>query len=136
MAQVELDDFPSGRWQDGSKLPRLAGAEALLIRAHQIDPGNVTASYRLGLIAMLRRDYVTAQGYLENAHAHDPGQRGVHKALGYCYVWLGDFERAGKLLATLPEAKSELEAYVEWWKEQGRLDLAERARQMAEGLGS
>jgi hypothetical protein len=136
MAQVELDDFPSGRWQDGSKLPQLAEAEALLVRAYQIDPENVTASYNLGLIAMLRRDYATAQGYLENAHAHDPGQRGVHKALAYCYVWLGDFERAGKLLAALPEAKNELEAYVKWWGEQGRPDLVERAKKMAEELGN
>jgi tetratricopeptide (TPR) repeat protein len=136
MAQVELADFPSGRWQDGSKLPELAGAEALLVRAYQIDPGNVTASYRLGLIAMLRRDFVTAQGYLENAHDHDPGQRGVHKALAYCYVWLGEYERAGRLLAALPEARSELEAYAKWWGEQGRPDLAEKARRMVEKLGS
>jgi len=135
MAQVELDDFPSGKWQDGSKLPRLAAAEALLTRANQIDPRNVTASYRLGLIAMLRRDYVTAQGYLENAHALDPGQRGVLKALGYCYVWLGDYERAGRLFSALPEAKNELEAYAIWWKEQDRPDLVEKAKHMAEELG-
>jgi O-antigen ligase len=136
MAQVELADFPSGRWQDGSKLPELARAEALLVRANQIDPGNVPASYRLGLIAMLRRDYVSARGYLENAYAHDPGQRGVRKALGYCYVWLGDFERGGKLLAYLPGARGELQAYATWWGEQGRPDLAEKARKMVEGLGS
>ncbi len=136
MAQVELDDFPRDKWQDGSKLPRLAEAESLLKRANQIDPGNVTASYRLGLIAMLRRDYTTARGYLENAYAHDPGQRGVLKALGYCYVWLGEYERAGKLLASLPEVRDELEAYTIWWKEQGRPDLAEKAKKMAEKLGS
>jgi tetratricopeptide (TPR) repeat protein len=136
MAQVELADFPSGRWQDGSQVPALAEAEALLNRAFEIDPENVTASYRLGLIAMLRRDYAAAQGYLEHAYAKDPNHHGIRKSLGYSYVWQGKFEQAGKLLRVTPGARAEMGTYVWWWQVQGRPDLAERAKGMIRMLGS
>jgi tetratricopeptide (TPR) repeat protein len=134
MAQVELADFPSGQWQDGSQVPALTGAESLLQRAVGIDSENVTANYRLGLIAMLRRDYPAAQAYLERAFAKEPEHQGVRKSLGYCYAWLGEFELAGKLLGDSPGVRAELEAYTWWWVQQDRPDLAERARHMAEGM--
>jgi tetratricopeptide (TPR) repeat protein len=136
MAQVELADFPSGRWQDGSQIPALAEAEALLNRAFELDPENVTASYRLGLIAMLRRDYPAAQYYLEFTYAKDPGHHGLRKALGYSYAWLGDFEQAGELLRVTRGARAELGTYIWWWQVQGRPDLAEKAIGMIKELES
>jgi O-antigen ligase len=135
MAQVELADFPSGRWQDGSQVPALADAEALLERAFEIDPENLTASYRLGLIAMLRRDYATAQIHLKRAYIIDPKHPGVRKSLGYSYAWMGDFVWAKELLAGIPGIRAELEAYVWWWRDLGRPDLAERAKGMIRMLG-
>jgi len=130
MARVELADFPSTKWADGSQVAGLTVAEALFKKAIGINPGNATANYRLGLIAMLRRDFPAARGYLEKAYAVEPGQRGVQKVLGYCYVWLGDYERAGSRLAGIREAKQELETYTWWWATQGRPDLAQRAESM------
>jgi O-antigen ligase len=130
MARVELTGFPSGTYQDGSQAPALAPAEALFQKAQAIDAQNVTANHRLGLIAMLGRDYPLAQGYLERAYTADPGHRGVRKSLAYTYVWLGEYERAVRLLQDIPEAVNEMETYAWWWGTQGRPDLAEKANAM------
>jgi hypothetical protein len=71
---------------------------------------------------MLRTDFDAAVGYLEVANKYAPGHRGIIKSLGYCYVWLGDFDNAQRLLAEIPEASEELGIYVWWWGE-SRTDL-------------
>jgi tetratricopeptide (TPR) repeat protein len=134
MARVELAGFPTGKFDDGSRAAELAPAESLFTKALALDPGNVTANYRLGLAALLRRDFPAAQTSLEKAYSADPGHRGVQKSLGYCYVWLGQLERAGQVLSGIPEARREMEAYVSWWQEQGRPDLARWAGEMVAGL--
>jgi tetratricopeptide (TPR) repeat protein len=134
MARVELADFPSGGWQDGESLSSLAPAEALFNQALQRHPGNFAANYRLGLFAMYRRDYSLAKSYLERAHLEAPRHRGVRKVLGYCHVWLGEFDEAGQFLNDIPEAGYELEAYSWWWATQGREDLSAYAAQMAATL--
>jgi tetratricopeptide (TPR) repeat protein len=131
MARVELADFPSGGWQDGENLAALAPAEALFNQALQRHPGNFTANHRLGLLAMYRSDYPLAKSYLERAHLEAPRHRGVRKVLGYCHVWLGEFDQAGQFLGDIPEARYELEAYSWWWATQGRDDLSANAAQMA-----
>lgn len=134
MAQVDLANFPSGQWDDGRDIARLLPAEERFIAALGHDPGNRTANHRLGLIDLLRRDFPAACAYLEAAYAADSRHRGIQKSLGYCYVWSGQEERAAGLLAAIPEARQELEVYGGWWNEQGRPDLAERARQAAQQL--
>ena len=88
------------------------------------------------MISMLRQNYTAASTYLESAQAQAPDHRGIIKSLGYCYVWLGDFEDAQLLLDKIPEAKNELDVYVWWWGTQGRPDLAEKASTMASRLES
>jgi O-antigen ligase len=134
MARVELSDFPSGKWDEGQDLPALAPAEALFESALQDDRYNLTAHYRLGLITMLRRDFPAAQSQLEAAFILDSGHRGVRKALGYCYVWLGMYDRAANMLQAIPEAKQELAVYAWWWASQNRPDLAQRADQMVKAM--
>ncbi|HEX9091064.1 MAG TPA: tetratricopeptide repeat protein, partial [Anaerolineales bacterium] len=130
MARVELIDFPSGKWDSLENLPALAPAEALFNKALQDDPSNLTAHYRLGLISILRRDFPGARSHLEAAYTQDPEHRGVLKSLGYCYVWLGMYDKAANMLGTIPEAKEELSVYNWWWGTQDRTDLAQRAGEM------
>ncbi len=130
MARVELANFPSGQWDDGQRLPALARAEGLFRRALSLDEANFTAHYRLGMTAMLGRDFGAAQAHLEAAGAIQSGHRGVRKMLGLCYAWNGEFERALPLLEGIPEASVELRVYPWYWRTQGREDLARRAEQM------
>ncbi|MCC6191303.1 MAG: tetratricopeptide repeat protein [Anaerolineales bacterium] len=126
-ARVQLADWPTGQWSTGEEAPELEATRGAFERALALDPDNVTAHYRLGLLAELERDFATAARHLEQAHAADPGHRGIRKALAYAYVWLGETPAALPLLATLPETAGELSVYAWWWRTQGRADLARRA---------
>ncbi|MCA9999597.1 MAG: tetratricopeptide repeat protein, partial [Anaerolineales bacterium] len=114
------------------RVAELEPAAALLAHALDLDATNVTAQYRLGLIAMLNRDYETAVAHLEIAHQRDPNHRGITKNLGYSYIWLGDLAQARTLLANICEVEQEMGVYVWWWRQQGRPDLSGRAAQMRE----
>jgi hypothetical protein len=134
MSQVELKDFPTNRWASAEIIPRLEMAEDLLHTALQYDPDNQTANHRLGLIAMFQRDFQSAAKFLEKAHQVAPGHRGILKSLGYCYVWLGEAEKAQALLRNIPEARSELDVYVWWWGVEGQPELAQKASEFSSGL--
>src|SRR5688572_1063641 len=127
MSQVELENFPTGQWATSETAPRLEVAESTLHAALQYDSHNQTANYRLGLISMLRRDFKTAAANLETAYQRAPSHRGIIKSLGYCYVWLGDIDKAQTLLDQIPEAQNEMKVYIWWWDTQGRSDLSEKA---------
>ena len=130
MSQVELKDFPTGQWATSEIVPRLELAQATLRTALQYEPHNQTANYRLGLISMLHQDFATAAAHLETAYQEAPNHRGIIKSLGYSYVWLGDMDKAQKLLEQIPEAQAEMKVYIWWWETQGRPDLSERASRM------
>ncbi len=134
MARYELVEFPSAVWQETLDLEALYPTIESLKRSLQYNPENVTANFRLGTLAMLGRDFRTAQTFLEQAHAADPNHRGSRKVLGYCYAWLGRPEQAASLLSTIPEARSELEVYEWWWSERGRADLSQFAAETIERL--
>lgn len=136
MAKVELVDFPNAGWAGIDIIPQLQQAETTLLSALGSDPKNLTANHDLGLIAMQSRDFQNAVIYLEKAHQQIPAHRGVTKALGYCYVWLSDFDKAQLLLTTIPEAYDELDVYTWWWKDQGRADLSDLASVMSRKLDS
>jgi len=136
MSQVELYDFPSGQWDDGSQVAALSTAETLFMQALRYNPNNRAAHHRLGLITMLHRDFPTAVANLENAYQLDTLHRGIRKALSYSYVWAGQHELAVPLIVEIPEANDEMKVYSGWWKTQGRMDLADRAEQMAMYLQS
>jgi tetratricopeptide (TPR) repeat protein len=127
MSQGELKDFPSNQWSTSDMVPRLELADTTFRSALQYEPRNRTANYRLGLISMLRQDFKTAAANLEIAYQEAPNHRGIIKSLGYCYVWLGEFDRAQALLGRIPETQNEMSVYTWWWETQGRPDLSERA---------
>jgi len=135
MSQVELKNFPSGKWATSDMVDRLEAAESTLQAAIQYEPHNQTANYRLGLISMLRQDFMTAATNLETAYQEAPNHRGIIKSLGYCYVWLGDMAKAQRLLDRIPEAQDEMKVYIWWWETQARPDLSERASLMSSRLG-
>ena len=134
MAKVELAGFPTNEWTDPSILPELEQADGSLHSARQVDPTNRTANYRLGLISMLGGDFSSASAYLERAQQVAPNHRGIIKALGYCYVWLGNTEKARFFLSKIPEAENELGVYTWWWGIQGREDLSQKASFMISEL--
>ena len=131
MAKIELAGFPTNQWADAGIVEKLQDAETSFLASVEADPSNQTANHRLGLISMLRRDFVSGCNYLEAAHGQSPGHRGIVKSLGYCYVWLGDFKTARSFLMTIPEASDELDAYAGWWKKQGNSQLARNAVELA-----
>ena len=134
MSQVELKGFPTGQWATSEIVPGLEMAEATLHSALQYDSRNQTANYRLGLISILRRDFKAAAANLETAYQEAPNHRGITKSLGYCYVWLGDMDKARQLLTRIPEAQNEMRVYIWWWDTQGRPDLAEQASKIVSRL--
>lgn len=136
MARVELSGFPTNQWADPSIVERMQDAETSLLASVEADPSNRTANHRLGLIAMLRQDFHSAEVYLSNAYRESPRHRGIVKSLGYCRVWVGDFDNAQFVLAEFPEAKAELDSYVWWWQVHGRSDLSKRASAMRILLGA
>jgi O-antigen ligase len=134
MSQVQLKDFPTGQWATSEIVPRLEMADTTLHFALQYDSRNQTANYRLGLISMLRQDFETAAAHLETAYQEAPNHRGIIKSLGYCYVWLGDMDKARLLLKRIPEAQYEMSVYIWWWGTQGRPDLSKNASIMISRL--
>jgi hypothetical protein len=134
MSQVELKDFPTGQWATSEIVPRLELADTAFQSALQYEPGNQTANYHLGRISMLRQDFKTAAANLETAYQEIPNHRGIIKSLGYCYVWLGEMDKAQALLDRIPEARHEMEVYIWWWETQGRPDLSERASRIVSRL--
>jgi O-antigen ligase len=135
MAKVELSDFPTGFWDEGKRADLLSPAESLFNRAIIYEPANPSANYRLGLIAMLKRDYPTAISHLEIARINDPYHRGILKALGLSYIWNGQIEDAIPLLSLIPESNQELAIYPWWWREQNRQDLATYAEEYLKMVG-
>jgi hypothetical protein len=127
MSQVELDGFPNNGWAGPAIFFKLDNAMSALHSSLQFNPDNRTANQRLGMISMINQEFESGSEYLETAHRVAPGHRGIIKSLGYCYVWLGDFEKAKSLLLDIPEAQEELDVYIWWWGTQGRDDLSENA---------
>jgi len=134
MAQQQLTSWPTGEWDDDRDVATLRGAEAWFAKALASNADNPSAHYRLGLIDMLQRDFTGAVEHLSLAAQRYPRHRGVMKSQGFALCWAGFPDEAAQLLAAIPEARRELETYVWWWGNQGRFDLADRARQLAARL--
>ena len=136
MARLELISWDAGQWDEGTDVSNLTPAEELFHRALRYDQRNRTAHHRLGLIAMLKRDYANAITHLEAAYEDDNNHRGIWKSLGFSYVWSGQYQQALLFLSKIPEASEELEIYPWWWRKQGREDLAFKAEAMLKRVAS
>lgn len=136
MEKVELVDFPTGTWDDGGNADLFSQAESSFRIALSYSPGNPQANYRLGLIALSKKDFPPAMNYLQTAYTGDSNHRGIIKSLGLSYVWNGQVDKALPLLSLIPESKQELEIYQWWWSQQNRTDLALYAAEYIEKSGS
>ena len=130
LARAELVGWPTNQWDAGDNLERFTPATVHFERALVIHSQNRTANHRLGLIAMVERAYETAVPHLEQAHQQTKAYRGIVKNLGYSYVWLGQYDDAQETLATISEARAEMNIYNSWWERQNRPDLAAKAGEM------
>lgn len=131
LARAELaTGWPTNQWDAGRNLERFDSAAALFEQALAIEPENRTAHHRLGVIAMVKRDYETAVTHLEQAAAVSEEHRGVTKSLGYSYVWSGQLDLAAPILQLIQESRTEMTVYTSWWERQNRPDLASRASEM------
>jgi O-antigen ligase len=129
MAKIQLANFPTSTWDEGKQTNLLQPAESLFSQALVYDPTNPRAHYRLGLIALLNRDFTNAIYHLKIANRGDPYHRGIIKALGYSYLWDGQFVAARSFLSLLPESNQEIAVYSWWWGQQQRPDLSANAAQ-------
>lgn len=129
MARVELRDYPTGEWSDGREVADLASARTRFERSLLFNANNRTALHRLGLIAMLERDYESAKDSLYSAYLLDRDHKGIRKSLMYAYVWTGDTRQAMPLLRDFPEARAELSTYQWWWNEMGYPNLSQAAEE-------
>ena len=78
------------------------------------DNGNVTASRRLGQIALARGDYETARRFLEEAYGRAPQQRATRLLLGEVYAVTGRVDDAATLWRTVDTSYGQLDGR-EWW---------------------
>jgi tetratricopeptide (TPR) repeat protein len=130
MSRVELASWPINQLDDGNNAGRLSDTEGYFQQALAYNPNNRTANHRLGLIAMVNRDYPSAVTYLESAADRDQNHPGINKNLGYSYLWDNQPQEAQAILSELPEARQELGVYVWWWDKLSRQDLADTAETM------
>lgn len=130
MDRVLLPGWPHNEWRESPYATVLRPAKMHFEQALALDVSNRTAHQRLGMMALLERDFKTAVFHLEHAYQQDPHHQGIIKQLGYAYVWQGQPERALPLLVETPGAASEMEIYISWWQGQHRPELAEQAAAM------
>jgi tetratricopeptide (TPR) repeat protein len=124
MAKAELYDFPSNSFDYLPEKEPIEQAKEYFNLSLAIDPWNQTANYRLGMMASQETNFQAAVPYLEVAYQGNVRHRGIQKLLGYNYAWTGQPDIAAQMLADIPEARQELEAYIWWWGANQRPDLA------------
>jgi hypothetical protein len=135
MSRTEISGFPGNpRYWSGFDIAELGSAKALFAQSLTLDPSNLSANYRSGLIAAMGDDNVTAARFWETAHRSARHHRGLQKMLGYAYVWTGRIADAESLLRDIPEAPDEMWTYSWRWKTQGRLERSQYAAEVAQRL--
>lgn len=84
-------------------------SEVLFVQALAAKPGSTPIQRRYGLLLMEQERFDEAIPLLEQAHAAAPGHLATRKSLGLAFLWTGNLDRAGELLAGLPNILPELE---------------------------
>jgi thioredoxin-like negative regulator of GroEL len=110
MAREELVGYPNGRWdadrnREVNESQPVQAALFSFNQSIQLDPDNVTARYRMGLIEIGKGDLQAALLQLKRANELAPAHRGIRKVLGYIYTWTGQLDPALELLVQVPEAQ-------------------------------
>lgn len=106
-------------------------SRARFARALQLNPRDVSARRRAGLLALESGQFADAAGHLGEAWREDPENRTTRKAYGLASVWTGDLDRAAWLLQEPPGMAAELTTWSQWRASRGEAALAIAAARVA-----
>jgi putative inorganic carbon (HCO3(-)) transporter len=118
-AKAELGDL-----HDGAREVYLRAAIADYERALQLDPDNRTANLRLGNLAVAAGRYEEGVEYLEVVWRSAPEDPTACKALGLAYAWVGEIDKAARLLQSIKDIVTELNTWGWWHNHEGRQQVA------------
>lgn len=136
--QPGLHEELGSEYRNAGKIPE---AEAAFQRELELDPHNVLARYKLGVLAVEKGDGATAKELIEAALKEKPGLVNVDYNLGRAEMLLGHDEAAAVLLDRATRAQSEPEVIQQAWYQLGivsrrlhRPDAARNAMAMFQKL--
>ncbi len=122
------------------RMPRVVAME----RARRVfesvlaqQPENSVVNRRLGMMALDTGNFQLARAYLETAYRHERHNQPTLKALGYAYLWTGDFSRAAEMFRQVDfrsRLVDEMHYYRQYWKTRNREDLSAAAAEMEKTL--
>jgi O-antigen ligase len=98
-------------------------------RALQLQPRNVTANRRLGMIELSLGDYEGALGHLEAAHDAEPWNEINRRLLGEALIVNGQPQEGAALWDTVSNEQRQLEARAYWYEQIGDAERAAWIRQ-------
>jgi tetratricopeptide (TPR) repeat protein len=98
-------------------------------RALELQPGNVTANRRLGMIELSMGDYEDALGHLEAAHVAEPWNDINRRLLGEALIVNGRLQEGAALWAGVSNEQRQLEARAYWYEQIGDAERAAWIRQ-------
>jgi tetratricopeptide (TPR) repeat protein len=118
-SQRELSIYHWPEWSIQDALRRspqidLAPAVRNYQAALALDPGNVTAQWRLGLIELSLGQYELAGGHLQAAYRIAPGRRAIRQLLGEYYAITGEPQRAAELWQAIDLSQGQMYLRL-WW---------------------
>jgi len=120
--KAELSDLP-----DDAREAYLRAAIADYGRALQLDPDNRTANLRLGNLAVAAGRYEAGIAHLEVVWRAAPEDPTTCKALGLAYAWVGEIDKAARLLKSIKDIVTELNTWGWWHNHEGRQQVAMNA---------
>jgi hypothetical protein len=124
LAQVQLRGWPNHKITSEELLSQISPAENSFKQAIKLQSNQPTANYRVGLIATEQQDFIKSNFHLSTAFDQRPFHRGIRKALGFSFAWIGETTTASKILSPIPEAPYELGIYSQYWQSENRMDLS------------
>jgi putative inorganic carbon (HCO3(-)) transporter len=132
--QTKADSLLSPDLDDTVREAETRRAAAYFERALDLNPAQLVAHRRLGMMALDQQNFETAVSYLEQAYSQEPQNQATLKLLGYAYVWTGQLNLAEERFRQLNPPGTlvdELEYWQWWWGTQDREDLSTYAGEMA-----
>lgn len=131
-SQAELAVYTWPEWPIQDAVRRevdLDQAVAEFERALELQPGNVTANRRLGMVQLSMGDYEDALGHLEAAHAAEPWSEINRRLLGEALIVNGQPQEGTALWAGVSNEQGQLEARAYWYEYLGDVERTAWIRQ-------
>ncbi len=129
---IQYETTPPRDADEAAALGRLAVAE--YERAIEIDPHNVGARRRLGLIAALEGDFATAHTHDSIALTSDADGYTTQKVAGLVATWSGRVDLGYALLDGKAGIADELRTWAFYWRQRDQIEAADHADRVASRL--